>query len=101
MLVKYIRHPHALHQLVGCVVACTIDGEVRIGWSQCNPLDQFRKKRAKQIAVARAHFGTNKHATPYKFYLPDGTMYRRDIFEAEIIHMNDRAARYFKPGVEV
>lgn len=49
---------------VGCVVLLE-DG--RIGWSQCCPKDQFSKKKAKDIAIARAlkddimlPFGTEK-----------------------------------------
>ena len=61
--IRYVRK-HPAGAPIGCVVLLE-DG--RIGWSQCCPKDQFSKKKAKNIAIARAlkddillPFGTEK-----------------------------------------
>ena len=100
VLTQYIRHPHNHNQLVGCVVGICWNGEVRVGWSQCNPLDRFDKKLARRIALDRAWMGTNVNPCPYKAYTPSGKVIKLHQVEAYIATMQLRAERYFKKHPE-
>jgi len=53
-IVKYVRDED--FNLIGCVVAISKD---KIGYSMCDPHDQFNKKIARTIAVNRAKSGKN------------------------------------------
>lgn len=57
-VIRYVRHPNT-NRIVGCVVAVnTLDG-VKFGFSQCNPKDQFSRKKGREIAIQRALIGSN------------------------------------------
>ena len=56
-IIRYVRN--SFGDPIGCVVAIEDDNDMgfSIGWSQCNPADQFQKKIARQIALYRAKHG--------------------------------------------
>lgn len=98
MLIQYVRHPHNKHKLVGCVLSILNDeNEVVFGWSQCNPLDQFSKQLAVEIAMGRAlRNRSNKRPRKYLVYRPDGSTYKVDPFQERMDFMGERANKYFQ-----
>lgn len=96
MLVKFVRYVHDFHKLVGCVVAICVNGEIRIGWSQCRLNEPFDKPFAKELALGRAYLGHKGYPCPYKTYKPDGTVIPVNVIVQEVASMHTRAAAYFK-----
>lgn len=82
-LVKYIREENG--QPRGVVVAL---GRDKVGWSVCNPRDQFDKQLGRKIAVGRALEGSG---TP----IPRVGR-KRDYVRETLNEMHERAQRYFK-----
>ncbi len=56
-IIRYVRTWNG--KPVGCVVAIEEDNDMgfAVGWSQCNPKDQFIKKVARDTAIFRAKHG--------------------------------------------
>lgn len=57
-VVRYVRHPNT-DNIIGCVVAVKTNDGVKLGFSQCNPKDQFDRKKGREIAIQRALIGSN------------------------------------------
>jgi hypothetical protein len=103
LLVKYLRNVN--REPFACVVAFEDQGQVMIGWSQCNPMDQFRKIDAKMWAIDRAN-NPNKykeppaeHPTTVAFFNGRGNLEvcyneRQCIYDA-VQMMQEKAQRYF------
>jgi hypothetical protein len=53
VVVRYFHHPNT-GKGIGCVVAVRTPDGIKIGWSQCNPMDNFSRKAARNIAIQRA-----------------------------------------------
>jgi hypothetical protein len=71
-------------QKVGVVLAKkTSNGSVGIGWSLCNPRDEFNKQYAVDIALGRAENFGGVDAVPFSLADDYNAIY-------------DRAKRYFK-----
>lgn len=88
MLVKYLRDEN--RRPFGCVVALQdMDGDIRLGYSFCNPNDTFVKDFAVDIAACRAWKGPGKNAAR----VPD---YAREQLVEEMNKLYDRAERYYK-----
>jgi hypothetical protein len=101
-LIQYVMDPHDDTYRVGCLVALILpDGKIGVGWSQCNPLDNFSKKVARQIATQRALGGATDKPTPYRFYRPDGSYEKRDVLGAQLDAFRFRALNYFTPELAV
>lgn len=97
-LIQYFYHPHDDTWRVGCMVALIGDDhKIHIGWSQCNPLDNFDKKVGRQIATARALGGATDKPVPYRFYNPDGSYVKKDTFGARLDIFRFQALRHFTP----
>jgi len=97
-LVQYIWHPHWPDQLAGCMVALIHpnDQKIHIGWSQCNLQDNhFSKQRGRGIATGRALKGTDVQPRSYRFYSPDGSFKKVDIFGPELTAFSARALLHF------
>ena len=96
---EYVRHPHDEDYLVGCVLATVNkDNELVFGWSQCNPIDQFSKRRAVEIALGRALCArpVNQQPRRYTCHNIDGSTYKVDMFGSVKHRVAERAAKYFK-----
>ena len=57
-VVRYVRHPND-NRMVGCVVAVNTNNGVKFGFAQCNPKDQFNRKKGREIAIQRALVGSS------------------------------------------
>lgn len=57
-VVRYVRHPNT-NRTVGCVVAVKTNDGIKFGFSQCNPKDQFTRKKGREIAIQRALIGSS------------------------------------------
>ena len=57
-VVRYVRHPNT-NRTIGCVVAVNTNDGIKFGFSQCNPKDQFTRKKGRDIAIQRALIGSN------------------------------------------
>jgi hypothetical protein len=57
-VVRYVRHPNTT-RAIGCVVAVRTNDGIKFGFSQCNPKDQFNRKKGREIAIQRALIGSN------------------------------------------
>ena len=57
-VVRYVRHPNT-NRTIGCVVAVNTNDGIKLGFSQCNPKDQFNRKKGREIAIQRALIGSN------------------------------------------
>ena len=57
-VVRYVRHPNT-NRTIGCVVAVNTNDGIKFGFSQCNPKDQFTRKKGREIAIQRALIGSN------------------------------------------
>lgn len=71
-VVRYVRHPNT-NRMVGCVVAVNTNDGIKFGFSQCNPKDQFTRKKGREIAIQRALIGSNavpSGVTVKLWYLP-------------------------------
>lgn len=73
-IIRYVRN--SLGEPIGCVVAIEDDNDMgfAVGWSQCNPQDQFRKKVARDIAMHRAKYGVKPIGHTYYMDDPNGTL---------------------------
>ena len=74
-VVRYVRHPNT-NRTIGCVVAVNTNNGIKFGFSQCNPKDQFNRKKGREIAIQRALIGSNavpSGVTVKLWYLPDST----------------------------
>jgi hypothetical protein len=97
MLVKYLRD--CFNRPYACVVGTKDEhGEFRVGYSQCNAKDLFKKTRAREIAYNRALIGTLKQPAKYKVDMnDDGTWMYSDVEIAKaIMAMKGRLAAYYK-----
>ena len=56
-VVRYVRHPNT-DRTIGCVVAVNTNDGIKFGFSQCNPKDQFNRKKGRGIAIQRALIGS-------------------------------------------
>jgi hypothetical protein len=79
MIREYIRDANG--NLAGVVVST---GPNKIGWSLCNPKDNFDKGMALLIACGRAERGSNA-LVPMKVW-------------PVVNRMKERSSRYFKQG---
>lgn len=73
-VVRYVRHPNT-NNIIGCVVAVNTADGVKFGFSQCNPKDQFNRKKGRNIAIQRALIGSNVSpagVTVKLWLLPEG-----------------------------
>lgn len=57
-VIRYVRHPNT-NRTIGCVVAVNTNNGIKFGFSQCNPKDQFTRKKGREIAIQRALIGSN------------------------------------------
>lgn len=72
-VVRYVRHPNT-NRTIGCVVAVNTNDGIKFGFSQCNPKDQFNRKKGRDIAIQRALIGSNavpSGVTVRFWYLPN------------------------------
>ena len=72
-VVRYVRHPNT-NRTIGCVVAVNTNDGIKFGFSQCNPKDQFTRKKGRDIAIQRALIGSNavpSGVTVKFWYLPN------------------------------
>ena len=72
-VVRYVRHPNT-NRTIGCVVAVNTNDGIKFGFSQCNPKDQFTRKKGRDIAIQRALIGSNavpSGVTVKFWYLPE------------------------------
>jgi hypothetical protein len=82
-IIRYVRN--SFGDPFGCVVAIE-DTEYgfAVGWSQCNPCDQFRKSVARDLAMHRAQYGVKPHVKygwPHvDFGYPEPAMYNDPIY---------------------
>ena len=75
-VVRYVRHPNT-NRTIGCVVAVNTNNGIKFGFSQCNPKDQFNRKKGREIAIQRALIGSNavpSGVTVKFWYLPGSTL---------------------------
>lgn len=94
MIIKYLREKKegevGRGKPIGIVVALD---KTRIGFSLCNPLDQWDRKKAKTIAIGRANkypiaesladltYTTNFKPTPRHDKLKDAVKYVKELAE--------------------
>ena len=114
-VIRYVRHPNT-NRTIGCVVAVNTNDGIKFGFSQCNPKDQFTRKKGREIAIQRALIGSNAvpSGVTVKFWIvpgdigPGGTtliaprcMIERnvDLFMEVYERVQYLAARAFAPKV--
>lgn len=56
-VVRYVRHPNT-EKIIGAVVAVRTNDGIKFGFSQCNPKDEFSRKKGRSIAIQRALIGS-------------------------------------------
>jgi len=114
-VVRYVRHPNT-QRIIGCVVAARTNDGIKFGFSQCNPKDQFSRKKGREIAIQRALIGSNAApsgvtvklwittaqdaATGFTFLTPKCMTERNvDLFSDVYERVQFLAARAFAPKV--
>lgn len=107
-VVRYVRHPNTT-RTIGCVVAVRTNNGIKFGFSQCNPKDQFNRKKGREIAIQRALIGSNVtpagitvtfwYATSSSLEAPKCKVMRNiDAFSEVYERVQDLAARAFAPA---
>jgi hypothetical protein len=84
-LINYIRNDD--RQPCGVVVVVREGDNVSYGYSICNPIDKWDRKKGVKIAVARAIAGS--------YNLPIGKKNHDKVLEG-FRHISNRAVKYFK-----
>ncbi len=93
MLVKYVRNKYG--EKIGCLVALKVsDTKIGVGWSKCNKLDNFSKKKARFIASRRAEkcFIDNKNDWYYNKIILNAP----DCIKEDFLVFVNRTKKYYR-----
>lgn len=72
-MIRHVRHPFQPDKLIGTVVAVEKNGQIKLGYAQCHPKDQFSKKLGVKIATGRTGMTITNGPVPLTLYRWDGT----------------------------
>lgn len=107
--IRHVRHPLNPSRYIATVAVVICGTEVKVGFSQCHPDDQFSKKDGKNRAVGRAYSltplvdkdGNPLKPVPFIFYETDGTKYRVDVVRTAMMDLCAQIAEQLLEKEEV